>query len=212
MKKIVLVGNVACGKTTLCQRLNGLKLQYEKTQALNVVNCTIDTPGEYLEHRSLMRGLTVVSADTDYVVFVQDASRDLYLYSPGQAAAFPVPVIGVVSKADIATEKQIAQMGGEAQLFREVMVWMRRVEQACGRKPVLYVGQQFVNNHLVHAPAALRSHDVWVARYGAYKPYVRLLHWQLTPYGRVNGIKGEVDINVFNGTRRQFEEYLQKKR
>ena len=89
MKKIVLVGNVACGKTTLCQRLNGLKLQYEKTQALNVVNCTIDTPGEYLEHRSLMRGLTVVSADTDYVVFVQDASRDLYLYSPGQAAAFP---------------------------------------------------------------------------------------------------------------------------
>ena len=109
MKKIVLVGNVACGKTTLCQRLNGLTLQSEKTQAFNVVNCTIDTPGEYLEHRSLMRGLTVVSADTDYVVFVQDASRDLYLYSPGQAAAFPVPVIGVVSKADIATEKQIAQ-------------------------------------------------------------------------------------------------------
>ena len=76
---------------------------------MNVVNCTIDTPGEYLEHRSLMRGITVVSADTDYGVFVQDASRDLYLYSPGQAAAFPVPVIGVVSKADIATEKQIAQ-------------------------------------------------------------------------------------------------------
>lgn len=108
------------------------------------------------------------------------------------------------------TEKQIAQMGGEAKMFREVMVWMRRVEQACGRKPVLYVGQQFVNNHLVNAPAALRSHDVWVARYGAYKPYVRLLHWQLTPYGRVNGIKGEVDINVFNGTRQQFEEYLKK--
>ena len=108
------------------------------------------------------------------------------------------------------TEKQIAQMGGEAKMFREVMVWMRRVEQACGRKPVLYVGQRFVNNHLVNAPAALRSHDVWVARYGAYKPYVRLLHWQLTPYGRVNGIKGEVDINVFNGTRQQFEEYLKK--
>ena len=26
MKKIVLVGNVACGKTTLCQRLNGLNV------------------------------------------------------------------------------------------------------------------------------------------------------------------------------------------
>lgn len=109
MKRIILVGNVACGKTTLCQRLNGKKLEYEKTQALNVVDCTIDTPGEYLEHRSLTRGLTVLSADTDYVVFVQDASRELFLYSPGQAASFPVPVIGVVSKADTATQQQIEQ-------------------------------------------------------------------------------------------------------
>ena len=31
MKKIILVGNVACGKTTLCQRLNGLERIYKKT-------------------------------------------------------------------------------------------------------------------------------------------------------------------------------------
>ena len=82
------------------------------------------------------------------------------------------------------------------------------MEKACGKRPVLYVGQLFVQNHLSKAPAAFRDYDVWIARYGAYKPWVKLLHWQLTPYGRVRGIAGEVDINVFNGTRTQFEEYL----
>ena len=73
--------------------------------------------------------------------------------------------------------------------------------------PVLYVGQLFVNNHLKYAPAELRNYDVWIARYGEYKPYVKLLHWQLTPYGRVKGIHGEVDINVFNGTKEAFNQY-----
>lgn len=109
MKKLILVGNVACGKTTLCQRLNGLKQIYKKTQALEVVNQTIDTPGEYLEHRSFLQALVVTAVDTDLVLFVQDATQERFMFSPGQAAAFPVPVAGVVSKADAATEKQCKQ-------------------------------------------------------------------------------------------------------
>ena len=93
-------------------------------------------------------------------------------------------------------------------MFAQVLVWLRTVEKRCGKRPVLYVGQNFVNHHLPHAPAALQKYDVWIARYGEFKPYVRLLHWQLTPYGRVRGIHGEVDINVFNGTREQFADYL----
>lgn len=108
------------------------------------------------------------------------------------------------------TGEQIRQMGGRAAMFAQVLVWLRRVEQSCGKRPVLYVGQQFVNDHLLHAPAELRRYDVWIARYGQYKPYVHLLHWQLTPYGRVRGIHGEVDINVFNGTREQFNAYRQR--
>lgn len=104
------------------------------------------------------------------------------------------------------TEKQIQQMGGEQSMFRRVVQWINIVEARCGKRPILYVGQQFVNKHLVNAPASLRKHPVWIARYGEYKPYVRLVHWQLTPYGRVNGIHGEVDINVFNGNKEQFRQ------
>ncbi len=109
------------------------------------------------------------------------------------------------------TEAEVARMGGEAVLFREVLKWLRIVEAEKGKRPVLYVGQQFVNKHLVNAPEELRRYDVWIARYGEFKPYVHLLHWQLTPYGRVRGIHGEVDINVFNGTKSQFRDYLQQR-
>lgn len=106
MKKIILVGTVACGKTTLCQRLNGLEQVYKKTQALEVINQTIDTPGEYLEHRSYLQNLVVTSIEVDQVLFVVDPTQTRFMYSPGQAAAFPIPVAGIVSKIDVASEKE----------------------------------------------------------------------------------------------------------
>lgn len=109
MKKIILVGTVSCGKTTLCQKLNGLKQDYKKTQALEVVNQTIDTPGEYLEHRSYLRNLMVTATGTELVLFLIDPTQERYMYSPGQAAAFMLPVAGVVTKADIATPEQLAR-------------------------------------------------------------------------------------------------------
>lgn len=109
MKKILLAGCVACGKTTLCQCLNGLEQTYKKTQAMEVINQTIDTPGEYLEHRSFLQSLIVTSVEVDQVLFVQDATQERFMFSPGQAACFPVPVAGVVSKIDAATDDQLEQ-------------------------------------------------------------------------------------------------------
>ena len=105
------------------------------------------------------------------------------------------------------TPDQIKRMGGEAGMFRQVLTWLRIVEKRRGKRPVLYVGQQFVNKHLKNAPSALKNYDVWIARYGEFKPYVKLLHWQVSPYGRVRGIHTTVDVNVFNGSRSDFEKY-----
>ena len=112
------------------------------------------------------------------------------------------PVLDLEPTAD-----QIKKMGGEAGMFRQVLTWLRIVEKRRGKRPVLYVGQQFVNKHLKNAPAALQNYDVWIARYGEFKPYVKLLHWQVSPYGRVRGIHTTVDVNVFNGSRSDFEKY-----
>jgi ethanolamine utilization protein EutP len=123
MKKIILVGTVACGKTTLCQRLNGMECRYKKTQAIEIVNQTIDTPGEYLEHRSFLQSLVVTSVETDVVLFVIDPTQVRFMYSPGQSAAFPVQVAGVVTKTDLATEEErrgaheLLELAGASPIF-----------------------------------------------------------------------------------------------
>jgi ethanolamine utilization protein EutP len=109
MKKIILIGHVACGKTTLCRRLNGLDSTYKKTQAIEVINETIDTPGEYLERRTFVRSLIMTSVECDLAIFVQDATAERFMFSPGMAGAFPIPVAGIVTKTDIANEDQTSQ-------------------------------------------------------------------------------------------------------
>lgn len=110
------------------------------------------------------------------------------------------------------TDEQIRKMGGTAAMFRGVRQWLAIVKRATGMKPVLYVGQGFVNKYLPQAPDIRDSYPVWIARYGQYRPEIRLAFWQLTPNGRVRGIHGEVDINVFNGYNEQFKEFMQRTR
>jgi lysozyme len=64
-----------------------------------------------------------------------------------------------------------------------------------------------VNKYLPLAPDIRENYQVWIARYGEYKPDVQLVYWQLCPDGRVKGIHGEVDINVFNGYKDEFEKF-----
>ena len=109
-------------------------------------------------------------------------------------------------------EKQIALMGGAEGMFRRVRVWLATVHRATGMKPVLYVGQGFVNKYLPLAPDIRDNYPVWIARYGQYRPDITLAFWQLTPYGRVRGIHGDVDINVFNGYHEQFMEFMARTR
>lgn len=102
MKKLMMMGRIACGKTTLCQYLMGQELSYHKTQTVQIMGDNIDTPGEYVENRALMRGLTVTAVDADAVLFLQDCTDPECRYSPGQAAMYGRPVIGVVTKIDLA--------------------------------------------------------------------------------------------------------------
>lgn len=108
------------------------------------------------------------------------------------------------------TNAQIIQKwGSDEKMFKEALIWLKGVEQALGVKPILYVNQGFINNHLNKAGEELQSYDLWVARYGEFKPYARMVHWQLSPDGKVSGIQSDVDINVFNGSKEKFNEYIQ---
>jgi lysozyme len=106
------------------------------------------------------------------------------------------------------SEKQIKKMGGKDVLLKRVVEWLKIVENHTGVRPLLYVNQQFVNRYLNDATYIKSNYQIWIARYGEYKPDVKLVYWQLCPDGKVNGIKGDVDINVFNGYRGQFNDFI----
>ena len=110
------------------------------------------------------------------------------------------------------TPSQIKKMGGTAAMFSRIRTWLSIVHKRTGVRPILYVSQQFVNKYLPEAPDIMRDYLVWIARYGEYKPEVRLVFWQLCPDGRVSGIRGDVDINVFNGYGDQYEQFLYRHR
>lgn len=110
------------------------------------------------------------------------------------------------------TDAQIRKMGGARVLFARIRTWMNIVRRRTGVRPILYVSQSFVNKYLPQAPDLMRDYLVWIARYGEFRPDVRLAFWQLCPDGRVNGIHGEVDINVFNGYRDSYNAFLASER
>lgn len=107
---------------------------------------------------------------------------------------------------------QVKLMGGAAGMWQQVRSWLRTVEKHTGMQPILYISQTFVNKYLDAAPDIKHTYPVWIARYGEYKPDVKLWIWQLAPDGHVAGIHGTVDINVFNGYESEFQQWLNKVR
>lgn len=108
------------------------------------------------------------------------------------------------------TKDQIKKMGGTGVLFARIRAWLKFVERETGMKPILYINQTFVNRYLNLAPDLKHHYNIWIARYGEYKPDIHLVYWQLCPDGRVAGIHGEVDINVFNGYKDAFDKFAKQ--
>lgn len=108
MKRMMLIGPSQCGKTSLTQCLRGEKLHYQKTQAIVWSPDTIDTPGEYLENRCLYSALLVSACEAEMIALVLNADAPWSPFSPGFTAPMNRPVIGIVTKSDLANASRIS--------------------------------------------------------------------------------------------------------
>jgi ethanolamine utilization protein EutP len=100
MRKLMLVGRVGAGKTTLTQALKGEQLHYCKTQYINYTDTIIDTPGEYTEVHTLSAALGVYSYEADVIGLVISANEPFCVFPPNCTCLVNREVIGIVTKID----------------------------------------------------------------------------------------------------------------
>lgn len=101
-----------------------------------------------------------------------------------------------------------------ARIISRAKDWLDAVEAAFGKKPIIYSGQYFLQDHFSEAgggpPAWAKDYPLWLAQYPnnyseGQQPYLprgwfKWTFWQYSQKGRLNGINANVDLNVFNGT------------
>ena len=99
------------------------------------------------------------------------------------------PVLDVEKAGDLSTK----------QLRKAVHTWLNVIEKHYGIKPIIYTGYSFKLKYL--NDGTFDAYPYWIAHY-----YVEQLQykgqwsfWQYTDMGRIDGINGSVDCNIFNG-------------
>ena len=100
MKKLMLIGRVAAGKTTLTQALRGEEIKYYKTQYVYHHDTVIDTPGEYTERRETSGALALYAYEADIVGLVLSANEPYSIFSPCLTSMVTREVIGIISGID----------------------------------------------------------------------------------------------------------------
>ena len=109
-------------------------------------------------------------------------------------------------------ETEVDKMSGYSRntLREEVLTWLNIVEKHYGVRPILYASYSFRNHYL--NDETFNKYPFWIAHY-----YVDTLRykgdwafWQHTDAGHIDGIKGYVDVNLFNGEMEDLEKLLIK--
>lgn len=116
MRKIMLIGRVGCGKTSLAQFMAGEYRQDQKTQTIEIRGSSIiDTPGEYLENKNYYKALVVAAVEVDCILLLQACDDLQFSFSPRMYSMFNRPMIGVVTKCDLLPD--LKQLGSLTELL-----------------------------------------------------------------------------------------------
>lgn len=87
-----------------------------------------------------------------------------------------------------------------AEVRKAALEWLRIVEARCGQKPIIYTSYKFKLKYLDTDEFA--EFPYWIAHYYVDKVEYKgeWKFWQYTDCGRLPGITGNVDCNVYNGS------------
>jgi len=94
------------------------------------------------------------------------------------------------------------------EVLQELKIFSELVKQRYGKTPVIYATNESYNTFLAGENL---SYPVWIRDIYAEPKLsdgAKWDFWQFTHRGRLHGIDGFVDLNVFNGTKDEFESFV----
>ena len=82
--------------------------------------------------------------------------------------------------------------------------WLKAVESHYGVKPIIYTGERYYDDFLKEE---FSDYLFWIANYNFYREEIDSdwLFWQFTEKASIPGIKGNVDVNIYNGDLQQLQ-------
>ena len=95
--------------------------------------------------------------------------------------------------------EKIPKRKTNVKLKEDLKIWLKIVENAYGKKPIIYTYYYFYKDFLAND---FSDYPVWLANYNdvpAPNPENKWDFWQFSEKGIVYGINTKVDINVYNG-------------
>lgn len=81
--------------------------------------------------------------------------------------------------------------------------WLNKIELYYGVKPIIYTGEKYYTDFLYEE---FSDYPFWIANYNFFVEDIKddWLFWQFTEKATITGIKGTVDVNIFNGTNKEM--------
>ena len=148
--------------------------------------------------------------------------RGVYQYwEPGQDPIAQADILidkinaaGGLEPGDLPPVIDIESVTGatSAQTVANATTWIERVETALQRRVIIYTGSYFWDDHALGT--SLNDHPLWGPNYTSNAcPLIsdawdHWTFWQYSSTGSVSGISGNVDLDKFDGTKAELEQFI----
>lgn len=132
-----------------------------------------------------------------------------------QAKSFLNTFGGVLEDGDLpcALDFEVSDGVGRAPLLANALKWLEYVEAATKRVPILYMSSAFTT-----LDSRFLKYGIWIANYGVQCPHIpdALLvrkprtwdFWQGSESGKVPGMRGNCDLDLFNGDMAALQAFI----
>lgn len=101
---------------------------------------------------------------------------------------------------------EITENMSREQVVEGLRTWLYLVELEYSIRPIIYTHYKFYNQFIV---GEFDKYPIWIAKYGDTPPRLgsaQWLFWQYGNKGKLKGIEGYIDLNVFRGSQEELEE------